>query len=116
MFTFEVPPSVQTHPLVNEAQAFIVGYHGLVLADPETGEMARLEAWMDAPKDFPFQEDSFEITYGMVRISGETFLLPVKALGQVRDGKLLAKNELEFAEYRKYESDVSITFDSPGQP
>lgn len=116
VFTFEVPPSVSTRPLVNEPDAFIVGYHGLVFADPDTGEMSRLEAWMDAPKDFPFQEDSFEIDYGMVHISNEQFLLPVKAIGQVRDGKLLAKNELEFTEYRKYETDTIVTFGDPGQP
>jgi hypothetical protein len=116
VFSFEVPPSISTRPLVNESQAFLVGYHGLVFANPENGEMLRLEAWMDAPKGFPFQEDSFEIDYGAVHISGEEFLLPIKAMGHVRDGKLLAKNEIEFANYRKYEADVTVTFGDPSEP
>lgn len=116
VFFFETPHSIATHPLVNESEAFMVGYHGLIWADPDTGEMARLEAQMDAPKDFPFQQDDFEIDYGKVSISGEEFLLPVKAKGQVRDGKLLAKNEIEFTEYRKYEAAVNIRFGDPDQP
>ena len=49
-----------------------------------------------------------------MNISGE-FLL-VRARGQVRDGKLLARNELQFTEYRKYQADVNIRFGDPGQP
>jgi hypothetical protein len=116
VFTFQVPPSISTKPLVNQSQSFLVGYHGLIFADPDSGEMARLEAWMDAPPDFPFQEDTFVIEYGKVHISGEDFLLPVKASGHVRDGKLLAKNEIEFSNYRKYEADVTVTFGDPSQP
>jgi hypothetical protein len=116
VFLFETPRSISTRPLVNDSQAFLVGYHGLIWADPDTGEMTRLEAQMNAPKDFPFQQDDFEIDYAMVHISGEQFLLPVKAKGQVRDGKLLTKNEIEFTAYRKYEADVNIRFGDPGQP
>jgi len=116
VFSFEVPPSVSTRPLVNQPESFLVGYHGLIWAEPESGEMARLEAWMDAPKGFPFQEDAFEIDYGTVPIAGEDFLLPVRAVGHVRDGKLLAKNEIEFAGYRKYEAAATVTFGEPTQP
>ena len=73
IFAFQVPPSISTHPLVNQSQIFLVGYHGLVYADPASGDMARLEAQMDAPKDFPFQEDGFDIDYGQVDIAGQLF-------------------------------------------
>ena len=86
-----------------------MGYHGLIWADPDTGEMTRLEAQIDAPPDFPFQEDDFEIDYGNVNMSGEPFLLPVKAMGLVRDGKMLTKNEIEFADYKKYEAEIKMT-------
>jgi hypothetical protein len=115
VFLFETPHSISTRPLVNDSQSFMVSYHGMIWADPDTGEMTRLEAQMNAPKDFPFQQDDFEIDYGMVNISGEQFLLPVKAKGQVREGKLLTKNEIEFTAYRKYEADVNIRFGDPGQ-
>lgn len=116
VFEFETPRSVSTRPLVNDAQSFLVSYRGLIWADPDTGEMSRLEAQMDVPKGFPFQQDDFEIDYGHVQISGEEFLLPVKAKGQVRDGKLLAKNEIQFSDYRKYESAVNIRFGDDAQP
>ena len=111
VFAFQVPPSIATHPLVNQSQIFLVGYHGLVYADPASGDMARLEAHMDAPKDFPFQEDAFEIDYGQVDIAGRQFLLPVKSVGWVREGKNLTRNEIEFGEYRKYGADAAVTFD-----
>src|SRR5271163_1380208 len=34
VFSFQVPPSISTHPLVNQSQTFLVGYHGLIYADP----------------------------------------------------------------------------------
>jgi hypothetical protein len=112
VFAFRVPPSIATHPLVNQSQTFLVGYHGLIYADAASGDMARLEAQMDAPKDFPFQEDAFEIDYGEVDIAGQQFLLPVKSVGWVRDGKLLTRNDIEFGEYRKYGADATVTFGS----
>jgi hypothetical protein len=110
VFAFRVPPSIATHPLVNQSETFLVGYHGLIYADPASGDMARLEAQMDAPKDFPFQEDAFEIDYGQVDIAGQPFLLPVKSVGWVREGKTLTRNEIEFGEYRKYRADATVTF------
>lgn len=116
VFAFQVPPSISTHPLVNQLQSFLVGYHGLIYADPGSGDMVRLEAHMDAPKDFPFQEDAFEIDYGPVDIAGQPFLLPVKSVGWVREGKLLTRNEIEFGAYRKYGTDATVTFGDVGKP
>jgi hypothetical protein len=115
VFAFQVPPSILTHPLANQSQSFLVGYHGLIYADPASGDMARLEAQMDAPKDFPFQEDAFEIDYGQVEIAGQRFLLPVSSVGWVREGKLLTRNEIEFGEYRKYGADATVTFGNPAR-
>jgi hypothetical protein len=110
VFSYQVPPSILTHPLANQSQSFLVGYHGLIFADPASGDMARLEAHMDAPKDFPFQEDAFEIDYGQVEIAGQPFLLPVKSVGWVREGKTITRNEIEFGEYRKYGAAATVTF------
>lgn len=115
VFTFQVPPSIATHPLVNQDETFLVGYHGLIYADPASGDMVRLEAHMDAPKDFPFQEDAFEIDYGQVDIAGQPFLLPVKSVGWVREGKTLTRNEIEFGDYRKYGADATVTFGAAKQ-
>jgi hypothetical protein len=116
VFAFQAPPSISTHPLANESRSFLVGYHGLIYADPATGDMARLEASMDAPKDFPFQEDAFEIDYGQVEIGGQPFLLPVKSVGWVRDRKLLTRNDIEIGQYRKYGADATVIFDGAAKP
>jgi hypothetical protein len=116
VFAFQVPPSVLTHPLANESKSFLVGYHGLIYADPASGDMARLEAAMDAPKDFPFQEDAFEIDYGQVEIAGQQFLLPVNSVGWVREGKQLTRNDIEIGQYRKYGANAPVIFGGPGKP
>jgi len=112
VYAFRVPQSRSQFTIYDAEtrRTVTAGYHGLIYADPASGDMARLEAHMDAPKDFPFQEDAFEIDYGQVDIAGQSFLLPVKSLGWVRDGKLLTRNEIEFGEYRKYGADATVIF------
>ncbi|MBY0369198.1 hypothetical protein K2X33_00830, partial [bacterium] len=46
-------------------------------------------------------------------ISGNTFLLPLRAEVRMREGKLLIRNDIEFRNYRKFGADTSITFDTP---
>ncbi len=56
----------------------VVGYHGEVFVDPETGAVARLIVRADLkPTDFIQQEDT-RIDYGPVEASGKTYLVPTR--------------------------------------
>ena len=48
--------------------------------------------------------------YDFATISGEKFLLPLKADLHFRGGRALVWNEIEFHLYRKFSADANITF------
>jgi hypothetical protein len=89
-------------------------YTGLVYADASNGMIMRvtLEA-LDMPASFPVQVAKNQLDYDYTEISGNTFLLPLRAEMRMREGKLLIRNDIEFRNYRKFGADTSITFDTP---
>jgi hypothetical protein len=91
----------------------IVGYRGVIYVDKETHQVLRiaLEA-VDIPPDFPVQEAREILDYDYVNISGQPFMLPLKAVVRMRHDKYLTKNEIEFRLYRKFSADAKIEFDT----
>lgn len=89
-------------------------YTGLIYADAATGMVMRvtLEA-IDLPTSFPVQMARNQLDYDYTEISGNTFLLPLRAEVRMREGRLLVRNDIEFRNYRKFGADTSITFDTP---
>ena len=89
------------------------GYHGLVFADKETNAVLRITLEADLPADFPLQQAADVLDYDYAEISGQKYMLPLKAMVRMREGKLLARNDVEFRLYRKFAAEASITFDTP---
>jgi hypothetical protein len=90
------------------------GYHGLIYVDRDTLMVMRitLEA-EDIPASFPIQQASSMLDYDYTKISGREYMLPLRAVVRIREGKLLAKNEVEFRLYRKFAAEATITFETP---
>ena len=63
------------------------------------------------PKGFPMQEARSRLDYDYIDLSGEPFLLPLKAQTFVRSSRLLTRNDLEFRLYRKFTAEATITFE-----
>ncbi|MCX6624049.1 MAG: hypothetical protein NTY38_23900 [Acidobacteria bacterium] len=53
------------------------------------------------------------LDYEFQKISGIDFVLPLRAVMRMREGKYLMKNEAEFRLYRKFGAEASIKFDTP---
>ena len=89
-------------------------YRGLVYVDAENGAVARitLEA-QDIPPAFPIQQVSSVLDYDLATIEERGFMLPLRAVMRMREGRLLAKNEVEFRLYRKFSAEASISYDTP---
>jgi hypothetical protein len=89
-------------------------YTGLIYADAANGMIMRvtLEA-LDLPTSFPIQSARNQLDYDYTEISGNTFLLPLRAEVRMREGRLQVRNDIEFRNYRKFGADTSITFDIP---
>jgi hypothetical protein len=63
------------------------------------------------PPDFPIQQVSLDLNYDFTQISGQEFVLPLKADLRSREGRFLVWNEIEFHLYRKFGTESSITFE-----
>lgn len=119
VFSLDVPKSrsdwtlsTSSGPPDQRARTVRAGYEGLVYIDKRTGRVLRIvmEA-RDVPPDFPMQRARSRLDYGFIDLSGETFLLPLKAETFVRNDRLLTRNELEFRLYRKFTAEATITFE-----
>lgn len=91
----------------------IVGYHGLVFIDRDTNTVSRITLDADMPPGFPVQQAATILDYDLTDISGNQFMLPLRAEVRMRAGRELSKNEVEFRLYRKFGADTSIKFDTP---
>lgn len=110
VLSFTAQPVVKNYP--DGKHGYPIGFHGLVFADPSEGMPLRIEAHVDPPPGYPFQDSGWDADYGPVNISGRELMLPVKGTTYVTRGKNRAKNELTFTGYRKYEADSTVTFDN----
>ncbi len=88
------------------------GYTGLVYIGAESGQVLRIVMEAEGvPSSFPLQEARSRLDFDFIDLSGQTFLLPLKAEAFVRSGRLLTRNDMEFRLYRKFTAEATITFD-----
>lgn len=89
-------------------------YRGLVYVDRDSLMVMRitLEA-ADLPPSFPVQQASTILDYDFATIADREYMLPLKAVVRMREGKFLVKNEVEFRMYRKFAAEATITFETP---
>jgi len=85
------------------------GYQGLIYVDRDTTMVMRvtLEA-VDLPVSFPIQQASLTLDYDFAKIADREFLLPLKSVMRMREGKTLIKNETEFRLYRRFQAEAII--------
>ena len=90
------------------------GYHGLIYVDSENGTVARITLEADGvPPSFPIQQVSSTLDYDTAEIGEQKFVLPLRALMRMREGRALFKNEVEFRMYRKFSAEATISFETP---
>ena len=95
-----------------KTDSIVVGYRGLVYIDKETERVLRIYMKAEGvPVDFPIQVAESRLDYDFTEISGQQYLLPLKARVRMRQGRYLSRNDVEFRLYRKFTADASISFD-----
>lgn len=111
VFDVEVPALRSNFVLTFNLRQEIAGFHGRVFIDQESGLVRRLVLnGGGLPKDFGLQSPTFSLEYGMVRIAGQDYLLPLRSVLQVRQAKQVVRNETQFRDYRKFEASSQIKF------
>jgi hypothetical protein len=115
VYSFQVEKSHSLYMLTFNAGGFphrmIVGYHGTIDVDRETGGVLRLVYEADSiPKDFPMQFAITTVDYDFVEVAGRRFLLPLKSETETGSDVLRARNIVDFGDYRKFSADSTIRF------
>jgi hypothetical protein len=95
-----------------DEQRIYTAYRGLIYADQDTGEIARItfEA-IDIPQSFPVRQATEILDYDLVDINGQQYVTPRSAKLYMTAGREKTKNELEFRNYRKFGTESAITYD-----
>ena len=99
-------------PPSDGARRILAGYTGLVYIGKESGRVLRIlmEA-EEIPTSFPISEARSRLDFDFIDVSGQKFLLPLKAQAFLRSGRLLTRNDLEFRLYRKFTAEATISFE-----
>ncbi len=93
-------------------QSIVPGYHGRVIVDAETHQVLRM--WVvadDIPPDFPIRSAASTLDYDWAKIAGQPYLLPAKAVMEMKDSMAWTRNEITFRGYRRFSGDTAIKFD-----
>jgi hypothetical protein len=94
-----------------DEQRIITAYSGLIYADPNTGEIDRIKfEAKDIPKSFPVSSAQETLDYDQVDISGNPYIVPLVATLYMAAGREKSKNEIQFANYRKFETGSTIFY------
>ena len=89
----------------------IVGLHGTVEVDTETGEVWRLTFIADdIPKRLDVQSFSSTVDYALASVAGRNYLLPARSETETHSTETWARNKMEFRNYRKFSVDSVIDF------
>jgi len=89
----------------------VVGYHGVLEIESETGEVLHFTFVADhLPKDIMLLSASTTVDYSWADVGGRDYLLPWRSVAEVRSPTVSARNEMEFREYHKFSADSSIEF------
>jgi hypothetical protein len=88
-------------------------YRGLIYVDRDTLVVLRVTLEALLPSTFPLQQVSTVLDYDFAEIAGGRYMLPLKAVMRMRDGRLLAKNDVEFRMYRKFSAEATVSYETP---
>jgi hypothetical protein len=120
VFRYRVTTAKSTLILYANGDSVHLRHHGLVFADCETALPIRIQ--IEAEPASVVQKLSkialgyeFDIRYALTAIGGKEFVLPQTAEETVRFGGSQTKVEIQFQQYRKYESNSTLTFDADGK-
>ena len=73
----------------------------------------RLMQQAEIPVGFPINANDSTVDYEYTEVGGKQYLLPAHAYVKTRSGRFVAENNVEFREYRKFQTEATITFDPP---
>jgi hypothetical protein len=115
VFEFRVLQRDSEYAIYHEASGrrIVAGYRGLLYADAESKMIMRIKMDMEGLENFPIHRVSLDLNYDFVEISGQQFVLPLKAELTSQSGRFGTRNEVEFRRFSRFSADAKIIFDVP---
>jgi hypothetical protein len=115
VYSFRVLQANSKYSIHDEqsGRTIVAGYHGFIYADRDSNMVMRIKMDCDDLEGFPINKVSLDLNYDFVDISGQQYILPLKAELNSRAGRYESLNEVEFRLYRKFGSEANIVFDTP---
>jgi hypothetical protein len=99
--------------VVDDSDRIVAAYHGLVEVDPKSHVVLRVTTEAEnIPPEFPVKEAKDVLDYDYTELSGQKFLLPLKAQVLMKGSEAWQRLDEEFRIYRKYSADSDIKFDT----
>ncbi len=84
---------------------------GFIYGDPDTGTILRITVQaVGLPADFLAREANTVIDYGIVYIGGRAYILPARAISFIRTDAQKNRNDIEFMNYRKFDTESVLLF------
>jgi hypothetical protein len=115
VFRYRTAKAATTFVFYTDGDKTPAGHHGLVYADCDTGMVMRFHmetepaAVKRGTRDIALGYD-LEVRFAPTTIAGQEFLLPQIAESTALFYKTLTKAEVKFQQYRKYDTNSTITF------
>jgi hypothetical protein len=111
VYQYAVSAANSPYYLRHQNRKAIVGIHGTVEVDPETGEVLHLTyIAYDIPKQLEVDYSSGTVEYDRASVGGKTYLLPARSETEIHSAEAWARNKTEFRDYRKFSADSVIDF------
>ena len=115
VFRYQIAKASTNYVFYADGDRVPVGHHGLVYADCDAGMVMRFHMETDtgfvrrSGRDVPLGYE-LDVRFALTTIAGQDFLLPQVAESTALFYKTLAKAEVKFQQYRKYDTNSTITF------
>jgi hypothetical protein len=101
----------------SDTQRAIVGYHGELVTDRETGDVLSFTYQADGiPKRLLLTSVITTVLYDFADVGGRKYLLPASSETEMRSPVKWVRNRIEFRDYNKFSSQSTITFDAVKEP
>jgi hypothetical protein len=91
--------------------SILAPYRGEFFMDPESGDILHATQIAELPLNFPIKQSVTTIDYDFAEVGGRQYLLPVRAETTLTSGRYKGRNQVDFKDYRKFQTETTITFD-----
>jgi hypothetical protein len=94
-----------------EKHRAVVGFHGTVEIDSETGDVLHFDYTADGiPATVALTRSATSVDFDGVDIGGKAYILPVRSETELEGPNLAIKNAIEFRAFRKFGASSTVDF------